>query len=73
MALATLLCVLSPIPLLMLAALSEILRFPLTRRTPRQGWGCALLIVLVAVAVTLFLLTAPRKSCEYAFLENDAL
>ena len=68
MALATLLCVLSPIPLLMLAALSEKHRIPLTEEAA-AGLGLCALIVLVAVAVTLFLLTG-AKSCEYAFLEN---
>ena len=68
MALATLLSVLSPIPLLMLAALSEKHRIPLTEEAA-AGLGLCALIVLVAVAVTLFLLTG-AKSCEYAFLEN---
>ena len=68
MALATLLCVLSPIPLLMLAALSEAHRIPLTEEAA-AGVGLCALIVLVAVAVTLFLLTG-AKSHEYAFLEN---
>ena len=54
MAIATFLCILSPIPLMMLAAMSEFSRFHITENAA-EGIGLSVLTVFAAVAVALFL------------------
>lgn len=69
MALATLLCVLSPICLLFFAAASEYARFPLGEDAA-AGLGVIVLLLLVAAGVALFLLCAARVK-EFDFLEKE--
>ena len=70
MALATFLCVLSPIPLILLSGLSETAALPLSENTAR-GLGLCVLLLLIAVAVTMFLLCA-SKVRAFAFLEKES-
>lgn len=69
MALATFLCVLSPIPLILLSGLSETAALPLSENTA-SGLGLCVLLLLIAVAVTMFLLCA-SKVRAFAFLEKE--
>lgn len=69
MALATLLCVLSPAALLMLSAISQqTTRFGISEETA-VGVGLCVLLVLVTAGVFLFLICAAR-SREFRFLEE---
>lgn len=69
MALATLLCVLSPAALLMLSAVSQqTTRFGISEETA-VGVGLCVLLVLVTAGVFLFLICAAR-SREFRFLEE---
>lgn len=69
MALGVFLCVISPVCLMMLAAMSEVNLFNITEGAA-AGTGIAVLLVLVAVAVSLFISCASRVK-EYEFLENE--
>ena len=71
MALATMLCVFSPIALIGLAAVSElsVSIFPI-REDAAAGIGLCVLLVLVAVAVVLFM-DCGNKAKEYDFLEKE--
>lgn len=71
MALATMLCIFSPIALIGLAAVSELSAsaFPLREETA-AGIGLCVLMILVAIAVTLFL-SCGNKAKEYDFLEKE--
>ena len=71
MALATMLCIFSPIALIGLAAVSELSAsaFPLREETA-AGMGLCALMILVAIAVTLFL-SCGNKAKEYEFLEKE--
>mgnify|MGYP000060743689 CR=1 FL=1 len=69
MAIATFLCILSPIPLMMLAAMSEFSRFHITENAA-EGIGLSVLTVFAAVAVALFL-SCGAKVKEYEFLEKE--
>ena len=71
MALATMLCVFSPIALIGLAAVSElsVSIFPI-REDAAAGIGLCVLLVLVAVAVALFM-DCRNKAKEYDFLEKE--
>ena len=71
MALATMLCIFSPIALIGLAAVSELSAsaFPLREETA-AGIGLCALLILVAIAVTLFL-SCGNKAKEYEFLEKE--
>ena len=71
MALATMLCIFSPIALIGLAAVSELSAsaFPLREETA-AGIGLCVLMILVAIAVTLFL-SCGNKAKEYEFLEKE--
>ena len=69
MAIATFLCILSPIPLMMLAAMSEFSRFHITENAA-AGIGLSVLTVFAAVAVTLFL-SCGAKVKVYEFLEKE--
>lgn len=68
MALATLLCVLSPVTLMFLAALSEIQRFGISANAA-AGVGLCVLLTLVAIAVVMFL-GCGAKAKEFSFLEQ---
>ena len=71
MALATMLCVFSPIVLIGLAAVSElsVSIFPI-REDVAAGIGLCVLLVLVAIAVVLFM-DCRNKAKEYDFLEKE--
>ena len=71
MALATMLCIFSPIALIGLAAVSELSAsaFPL-REDVAAGIGLCALLILVAIAVVLFL-SCGNKAKEYEFLEKE--
>ncbi len=68
-ALATFLCVICPIPLLLLIAAAEDGRWSLTENAA-VGVGLCSLLVLVAVAVALFLVCSARTRA-YDFLEKE--
>ena len=68
MALATFLCIISPLPLLLLAAMSEVSRFGISENAA-AGIGLCALLVLAAIGVTLFL-TCAAKVRDFAFLEE---
>lgn len=68
MALATFLCILSPAPLLTLAALSEMPAAPVSERTA-VSVGMCLLLLLVAAGVALFL-SVGNRSRDFAFLDK---
>lgn len=70
-ALATMLCIFSPIALIGLAAVSELSAsiFPI-REDVAAGIGLCVLLVLVAVAVVLFM-DCGNKAKEYDFLEKE--
>ena len=68
LALATFLCVLSPITLILLAGLSEY-----TARIPENvasGIGLCVLMILVAIGVTLFI-TSAAKVKDFEFIGNE--
>lgn len=69
MAIATFLCVISPICLILLGGLSEISRFGISENMA-AGLGLCVLLGLVAVAVAIFLGCAGKVK-EYEFLETD--
>ncbi len=69
-ALATLLCILSPVCLIFLAAMSEWSGFFLTENEA-VGIGMCVLFVFVAIAVTLFL-SCYFQAKEFSFLETHA-
>ena len=71
MALATMLCIFSPIALIGLAAVSELSAsaFPLREETA-AGIGLCVLMILVAIAVVLFM-DCGNKAKEYDFLEKE--
>lgn len=70
-ALATMLCIFSPIALIGLAAVSElsVSIFPI-REDAAAGIGLCVLLVLVAIAVVLFM-DCGNKAKEYDFLEKE--
>lgn len=71
MALATMLCIFSPIALIGLAAVSElsVSVFPV-REGVAAGIGLCALLILVAIAVVLFM-DCGNKAKEYEFLEKE--
>lgn len=69
LALATLLCVLSPVALLLLAALSDRPGAALSENAA-AGIGLCVLLVLVAAAVAVFITCAAQVKA-YAFLESE--
>ncbi len=68
-AFAVLLCIASPVTLLLLSAMSEAQRFPISENAA-AGIGLCVLLVLVAVAVSIFLRTAAAVR-DYRFLEEE--
>ena len=71
MALATFLCVVSPVTLLLLAAMSEVERFHISENAA-AGAGLSVLLLLVAVGVSIFL-TCAGKARAYDFLEKEGV
>ena len=67
-ALATFLCIISPVALLMLAAMSELSRFGISENAA-AGIGLCVLLVLVAIGVALFL-TCSARARDFDFLEE---
>ena len=70
-AFATMLCILSPICLILLAGMSEVSRFGISEDAA-AGVGLCVLLVLVAVGVAIFLACA-AKAKPYEFLEKEPL
>lgn len=68
-AFAVLLCIVSPVTLLLLAAMSEVQRFPISGNAA-AGIGLCVLLVLLAVAVSIFL-RADADVRDYRFLEEE--
>ena len=68
-AFAVLLCVVSPVTLLLLSAMSEAQRFPISGNAA-AGIGLCVMLVLLAVAVSIFLRTAAEVR-DYRFLEEE--
>lgn len=68
-AFATMLCILSPIVLLMLGAMSEMPNYHISENAA-AGIGVCVLIVLIAIAVTIFILCG-MKTKKYEFLEKE--
>lgn len=68
-AFATMLCILSPIVLLMLGAMSEMPNYHISENTA-AGIGICVLIVLIAIAVMIFILCG-MKTKKYEFLEKE--
>ena len=68
-AFATMLCILSPIVLLMLGAMSEMPNYHISENAA-AGIGLCVLIVLIAIAVTIFILCG-MKTKKYEFMEKE--
>ena len=68
-AFAVLLCVVSPVTLLLLSAMSEAQRFPISENAA-AGIGLCVMLVLLAVAVSIFL-RADAEVRDYRFLEEE--
>lgn len=68
-AFATVLCILSPIVLLMLGAMSEMPDYHISENAA-AGIGICVLIVLIAIAVTIFILCG-MKTKKYEFMEKE--
>lgn len=68
-AIATALCIISPVTLILLAAMSEVQRFHITENAA-SGIGLCVLLALVALAVSIFLRTGAEAK-EYRFLEEE--
>ena len=68
-AFATMMCILSPIVLLMLGAMSEMPNYHISENAA-AGIGICVLIVLIAIAVMIFILCG-MKTKKYEFLEKE--
>ena len=68
-AFATMLCILSPIVLLMLGTMSEMPNYHISENAA-AGIGICVLIVLIAIAVTIFILCG-MKTKKYEFMEKE--
>ena len=68
-AIATALCIISPVTLILLAGMSEVQRFHITENAA-SGIGLCVLLGLVALAVSIFLRTSAEAK-EYRFLEEE--
>ena len=68
-AVATALCIISPVTLILLAGMSEVQRFHITENAA-SGIGLCVLLGLVALAVSIFL-RAGAEAKEFRFLEED--
>ena len=68
-AFAVLLCIISPVTLILLAGMSEVQRFPISGNAA-AGIGLCVMLVLLAVAVSIFL-RADADVRDYRFLEEE--
>lgn len=68
-AIATALCIISPVTLILLAGMSEVQRFPISGNAA-AGIGLCVMLGLVALAVSIFLRTSAEAK-EYRFLEEE--
>ena len=68
-AVATALCITSPVTLILLAGMSEVQRFHISENAA-AGIGLCVLLALVALAVSIFLRTGAEAK-EYRFLEEE--
>jgi len=68
-AIATALCITSPVTLILLAGMSEVQRFHISENAA-SGIGLCVLLGLVALAVSIFLRTSSEAK-EYRFLEEE--
>lgn len=68
-AFATMLCILSPIVLLMLGAMSEMPNYHISENAA-AGIGICVLIILIAIAVTIFILCG-MKTKKYEYMEKE--
>lgn len=68
-AFTTMLCILSPIVLLMLGAMSEMPNYHISENAA-AGIGICVLIVLIAIAVTIFILCG-MKTKKYEYMEKE--
>ena len=68
-AFAVLLCIISPVTLILLAGMSEVQRFPISGNAA-AGIGLCVMLVLLAVAVSIFLRTDADVR-DYRFLEEE--
>ena len=68
-AIATALCIISPVTLILLAGMSEVQRFHITENAA-SGIGLCVLLALVALAVSIFLRTGAEAK-EFRFLEEE--
>lgn len=68
-AMATFLCIISPICLMILGALSEITTYGL-KENVAGGVGMIILLVLVTIAVAMFILSG-KKTAKYEYLEKE--
>ena len=68
-AIATALCIISPVTLILLAGMSEVQRFHITENAA-SGIGLCVLLGLVALAVSIFLRTGAEAK-EFRFLEEE--
>ena len=68
-AFATMLCILSPIVLLMLGTMSEMPNYHISENAA-AGIGICVLIVLIAIAVTIFILCG-MKTKKYEYMEKE--
>ena len=68
-AIATALCIISPVTLILLAGMSEVQRFPISGNAA-AGIGLCVLLGLVALAVSIFLRTSAEAK-ENRFLEEE--
>ena len=68
-AIATALCITSPVTLILLAGMSEVQRFHISENAA-AGIGLCVLLGLVALAVSIFLRTSTEAK-EYRFLEEE--
>ena len=70
-ALGVMLCILSPVLLVMMAGLQEVGRISLTENQA-AGIGLTVLLILVGIAVALFVLTSIQGN-RYEYLEKEAI
>ena len=68
-AIATALCIISPVTLILLAGMSEVQRFHISENAA-AGIGLCVLLALVALAVSIFLRTGAEAK-EFRFLEEE--
>jgi hypothetical protein len=70
-ALGTALCILSPLPLILLAALSESKTLPLSEYAA-SGLGLTLLVLMIAVAVMMFL-SCRKYTADFDYLDDEQI